>query len=116
MTSLEYIDRYGEPKGWELASVILEQIEDFRRATRILTQGPNPRPPWALTRAAGLTDQQYKDYLIETAERRVKLPIIDLDAARRQIAENEPSGGEMYRFIRGTDEVPFDAEERDLEA
>jgi hypothetical protein len=102
MTADEWLKTYGEPKDWELATAILEQIESYRNATRILISGPNPRPNTAITRAMGMSDEQFREAAIDNARRRVSRPVVDIDEARRQVGSIGESGG-WAAFIRDLD-------------
>jgi hypothetical protein len=102
MKADEWLETYGEPKEWELATAILEQIESYRNATLVLIYGPNPRPNAAITKLMGMSDEQVREAVIDNARRRVSRPVVDIDEARKQAGSIGESGG-WGAFIRDLD-------------
>lgn len=97
MTVTEWLDTHGEPKDWELATAILEQIATFRRAAKILADGPGEPPKArlsAMMRGSTIkTDEEWKASLTKWARERVSQPVVDVEAAREKVSDIGQSGG-----------------------
>lgn len=97
MTVTEWIGTYGEPKDWELATALLEQIATFRRAAKILADGPGESPKVRLSAmmrdSKVKTDEEWKTSVREWATERVSQPVVDVEAAKAKVNDISQSGG-----------------------
>lgn len=100
MNASEFAAMYGEPKGWELAIAITEQIDSYRRAAAIVASGKLPPIPAAATgfRSPGQSDADRDADRMERCIRRIQEPIVDVEKARQATAGISESGG-WGRFI-----------------